>query len=160
LKQVDARLSGQTIESVLVVFLDIRSAAVAKTIIDIKVYESAFDHFVAQVWEVHKTIAEKRAPADDAAATPPTDFLNPELHQNDATHDFDSDNDVIVDIPVMNDNEDESLAMEHENCTLWINQPVDRTRFLNNTSSKTKNVNLKKELQTIHGRFLRVDPLK
>jgi hypothetical protein len=46
----------------------------------------------------------------------------------------------------------------------WIqsmrNQPVDRTTFLTDTSSKTKDEDLTKELQTIHGRFLRVDPLK
>jgi hypothetical protein len=78
LKQAEARLPGQTIESVLFVFLDIRSAAVAKTIIDTKIYESAFYHFVAHVWEVRQKIAEKRAPA---AAAPPTDYLNPEHHQ-------------------------------------------------------------------------------
>jgi hypothetical protein len=59
LKQVEAHLSGQTVEGVLVVFLDIRSAAVAKKIIDTKIYESVFDQFVAHVWEVRQKIAEK-----------------------------------------------------------------------------------------------------
>jgi hypothetical protein len=91
---------------------------------------------------------------------PPTYSLNPEHHQDDAVQDFDSDENVIMDIPVTNDNKDEALAMEQENCTLWINQPVDWTSFPTNAYSKAKNEDLKKELQTIHGWFLHIDPLK
>jgi hypothetical protein len=81
-------------------------------------------------------------------------------NQDDAAQDCDSDDDVIMDISVTNDNKDEALAMERENCTLWINQPVNWMSFLTNTSSKAKNEDLKKELQIIHGRFFHVDPLK
>jgi hypothetical protein len=61
---------------------------------------------------------------------------------------------------VRNDNEDEAFARDLENCTLWINQPVDWTSFLTNASSQAKDEDLKKELQTIHGWFLHVDPIK
>jgi hypothetical protein len=50
----------------------------------------------------------------------------------------------------MNDNKDEALDMERGNCNLWINQPVDWTSFLTDISSKAKDEDLKKELQTIH----------
>jgi hypothetical protein len=56
-----------------------------------------------------------------------------------------------MDAPVMNENEEEFLAMERNNCNLWINQPVDWTSFLTDISSKDKDEDLKKELQTIHG---------
>jgi hypothetical protein len=126
-----------------VVFLDIRSAAVAKTIIDNKIYERAVDHFVAQIWEVRQNIAEKQAPAAVAAAAPTMDSLNPEHHQDGAAQDFDSDNDVIVEIPVMNNNEVQAMAMTCDNCTLWINQPVAWTNFLTGISSKAKDEDLK-----------------
>jgi hypothetical protein len=67
---------------------------------------------------------------------------------------------VIVEMPVMNFNEDEALARESDNCTLWINQPYDWTSFLTDISSRAKHEDLKKELQTIQGRFLHVTPLK
>jgi hypothetical protein len=52
LKHAEARFPGQTIQSVFVVFLDIRSTSVAKTIIDTEIYEKDFDHFVARVLDV------------------------------------------------------------------------------------------------------------
>jgi hypothetical protein len=58
---------------------------------------------------------------------------------------------VIVDAPVMNDNEDKALDMEHDNWYLWINQPNDWTSFLTDISSSAKYEDLEKELQTIHG---------
>jgi hypothetical protein len=78
LKQVEARLPRQTIESVLIVFLDIRSASVVKTIIDTEIYEKAFEQFVARVLEVRQKIAEKRAPC--AFTESPAD--NPANHQD------------------------------------------------------------------------------
>ena len=43
MKQVEARLPSQTVSTVLVVLLDIWSAAIAKTIIDTEIYDKAFD---------------------------------------------------------------------------------------------------------------------
>ena len=57
-------------------------------------------------------------------------------------------------------NEEDSLAMERDNFTSWIKQPVDWTLFLTDTSSNTNNEDTKKELQTIHGGFLHIDTLK
>jgi hypothetical protein len=78
------------------------------------------------------------------------DSLNPEHHQDGAAQYFDSDDDVIVDIPVTSDSEDEALAMERKNCTLWINQPDNWMSFVTETSSKAKHKDIKKKLQTIH----------
>jgi hypothetical protein len=51
---------------------------------------------------------------------------------------FDSDDDVSVDIPVTNDNENEALAMERDNRTLWINQPVNWTSFMTGIPPRPK----------------------
>jgi hypothetical protein len=56
--------------------LDIPSAAVAKTIIDTEICESALDHFVARVWEVHQKIIEKRAPSAFTTEAPAADSPN------------------------------------------------------------------------------------
>jgi hypothetical protein len=61
------------------------------------------------------------------------------------------DDDAIVEIPVTNDNEDEALVKECEDCTFWMNHPVDWKIFLTDTSSKANHEDPKKELQTIHG---------
>jgi hypothetical protein len=91
-------------------------------------------------------------PVHDVAAEEPTSNpANQDQHQDDGAADFDSDDDVIVDMQVMNDNEEGALAMERDNCILWINQAVDWTSFLTDISSKAKDEDLKKELQTIHG---------
>jgi hypothetical protein len=148
---VEARFTGQTIDSFLVIFLDIRSASVATIIIDAKIYERAFGYFVARVLEVRQKIAEKRAACDFTAEAPTSNPANQDQHQDDGAADFDSDEDVIVDVPVMNDKEDKALAMERDNCNLWINQPVDWTTFLTDISSKAKDEYLNKKLQTIHG---------
>jgi hypothetical protein len=79
--------------------------------------------------EFRQKITEKRAPCAVAAEAPTSNPANQDQHQDNVTADFDSDDDVIVNVPVMNDNEDEALAMEHDNCNLWINQPVDWTSF-------------------------------
>ena len=63
MKQVDARLPSQTFSTVLVLFLDILSAAVAKTIIDTEIYDKASDYFVERALEVRKKIAQKRVPS-------------------------------------------------------------------------------------------------
>jgi abortive infection bacteriophage resistance protein len=55
------RKPKKTIESVLVVFLDIRSTSLAKMIIDIDIYDNAFDQFVRKVWEVRKLLAHNTA---------------------------------------------------------------------------------------------------
>ena len=109
--------------------------------------------------EVRKKIAQKRAPSACATEVPASNSPNQEHHQDDAAQYFDSDDDVIVETPVHN-NEEDALARERENCTLWIKQPVYWTRFLIDTFFNTNNEDLKKELQTIHGIFLHVDPLK
>ena len=49
MKQVEERLPSQTHLAVLVVFLNIRYAAVAKTIIDTEIYDNAFEYFVERV---------------------------------------------------------------------------------------------------------------
>jgi hypothetical protein len=122
------------------VFLDIRSASVAKIIIGTKIYERSFDHFVTRFLGVRQKMAEKRAPCAFAAESSRANRVNQDQHQDDVAayfdFDFHSDDDVIVDVPVMNDNEDEDLAMERDNCNLWINQPVDWTSVLTNISSK------------------------
>jgi hypothetical protein len=143
---VEAHFSGQTIESFLIIFLDIRSVSVAKTITDTEIYERAFDQFAASVFEVRQKIAEKRAPCAFTAEAPAANPANQDQHQDDGAEDFDSDEDVIVDVPVMNANEDESLAMERDTCNLWINQPVDWMSFLTNISTKAKDEDLKKDL--------------
>ena len=60
----------------------------------------------------------------------------------------------------MHDNEDDSLARERENFTLWIKQPVECTHFLAGNSSNANNEDIKRELQTINEIFLHADPLK
>jgi hypothetical protein len=67
---------------------------------------------------------------------------------------------VIVKIPVTTYNEDKALVKERDKCTFLINQSVDCTSFLTDTSSNTKGEDLKKELQTIYGQFFHIDPLK
>ena len=63
MKQVEAHITSKNISTVLVVFRDIRAAAFAKTIIDIEIYDIAFDYFIKQVLEVCKNIAKKLAPS-------------------------------------------------------------------------------------------------
>ena len=43
MNNVEARLTSQTVLTVLVVFLDICSGVVSKTIIDTEIYDNAFD---------------------------------------------------------------------------------------------------------------------
>jgi hypothetical protein len=112
-------LPGQTIVSVLVVSLDIRSSLVVKIIIDTKIYESAFDQFVARVLEFCQKIAE--SPCAFAAESPAANPTNQDQHQDDVAEGFDSDENVIMKMPVMYDNEDEALDMKRDKCTLWIN---------------------------------------
>jgi hypothetical protein len=83
-------------------------------------------------------MAEKQSPCAFAAEAPTANPANQDQHQDDGAADFDSDDDVILDVPVMNDNEDEALAMERDSCNLWINQPVNWTSFLTDISSKAK----------------------
>jgi hypothetical protein len=131
-----------------------------KIIIDLDIFDSYFDYFVQHIRDVLQKIDEGRAPVVVAAASPPTDALNPEQQQDDAGNELDLDDDIIVEIPNTEDNEEDTLAMERDNCTLWINQSVDWMNYLIKTSSNAKHENLKKELQTTHGRFLHVAPLK
>ena len=63
MNQEESRLPSQTVFTVLVLSLDIKYAAVAKTIIDIEIYDIAFDYFIKQVLEVCKNIAKKLAPS-------------------------------------------------------------------------------------------------
>ena len=93
-----------------------------------------------------------------ATEAPVANSHNQEHHQDDSAQDFDSDYDFIVETLVHN-NDDNSLARKFDNCTLWINQPVNWTCFLTDTSSNTNNEDLKKEFQTIHGILLHVDTL-
>ena len=50
MNQVDALLPSQTILTVFVLFLEIRSAAVSMTIVDTEMYDNAFDHFFERVF--------------------------------------------------------------------------------------------------------------
>ena len=109
--------------------------------------------------EVHKKIAQKRAPSVCATEAPAANITNQEHHQDDAAQESDSDNYFIMENKVHN-NEDNDLTRDHENCTLWIKQPVNWTHFLTYTSFNTNNEDLKKELKTLHGRYIHVDPFK
>ena len=62
MKQVEGRLPSQNVSTVLVIFLGIWSASVAKKIIDTQIYDNDFDYFVEPVLEVCKKIYQKRAP--------------------------------------------------------------------------------------------------
>ena len=108
--------------------------------------------------EVRKKISQRRAPSAYAIEAPDANSPNQEHHWDDAAQYFDSDIDFIVETTV-HDNEDDALERERENCTLWINQSVDWTSFLTDNSYNANNEDLNKYLQTIHRRYLHIDPL-
>ena len=93
----------------LVVFLDIWYPAVAKKIIDTEIYDKTFNYFVEQVLEVDWKISQKQPPSACAIEAPLANYTNQEHHQDDAEEDFDSDDDVIVETPV-HENDDDQLA--------------------------------------------------
>ena len=101
----------------------------------------------------------KTVPSACAIEAPADNYPNQEHPQDCSAQCFDSDDDVIVETPVHN-SEYYVLARERDNCTLWIKQPVDWTRFLTDTSYNNNNEDLKKSFQNIHGIFLHVDPRK
>jgi hypothetical protein len=70
----------------------------AKTIIDVDIYDNSFDYFVPHIWDVRQKIAEGRATAAIAAAAPPVNSLKPEQQKGDAAHEFNLDDDVVVEI--------------------------------------------------------------
>ena len=76
MKQVELCLPIKTDSTVLVVFLDIQSAAVSKTIIDTEIYDNAFDYFVEQVLEVRKKISKIQAPSACAIEAPAANHPN------------------------------------------------------------------------------------
>jgi hypothetical protein len=90
----------QNIESVLVVFLDIRSTLLAKIIIDIDIYDYVFDHFVRKVWELRKLLAHKTAAVNAGTRETPITTKETEFVKDTAI--FDSDDDVIVDFSSYN----------------------------------------------------------
>ena len=143
IRQVEAYLPSQTVLTVLVIFLDIWSAAVSKTIIDTEIYDKDFDYFVKQVLEVRKKIAQNKEPSACATEAPSANSPYQEHHQDDATQAFDSDYNASVETTVHN-NEENSLARERENCILRIKQPVDQINFLIDTYYNTNNEKLKK----------------
>ena len=93
--------------------------------------------------EVCKKIAHKQASSACATESPAANSTNQEHYQGDSAQDFDSDDDVIVET-TFHKNDEDTLAREHENCTLWIKQPVDWTRFLTDAYSNSNNEDLKK----------------
>jgi hypothetical protein len=157
LKQVEKRLPKQTIESVLVVFLDIRSTSLAKMIINIDIYDNAFYHFVRKVWEVRKLLAQKTAAINEGTRETPT--TTKETKSAKDTANFDSDGDMI-DFPAATEDDDEALEKELENCISWMNQTVEWKKFLTAKSTKDNQYQLKIDLHTVQGCFLLVDPLK
>ena len=106
-------------------------------------------------------IAKKRSPVAIAAEAPAATSAVQENNEEEMEEDFDSDDDIIEAMPELNENMEQALSIERENCNLWINQHVEWNKFLTDkSSSMTEADDLKKELKTIHGRFLHVDPLK
>ena len=93
--------------------------------------------------EVRKKIAEKRSLSACATEASADNSTNQEHHQDDTAHEFDSDDDIIVETPVQY-HEDNALTRERENFTLWIKQPVNWTRFIIDNSSNTNNEDLNK----------------
>jgi hypothetical protein len=59
------------IERMSVVVLDICSTSPAKIIIDIDIYDNAFDHFVREVWEVRKLLAQNTAAVNEGTRETP-----------------------------------------------------------------------------------------
>jgi hypothetical protein len=157
LKQVEKCLPKQTIESALVVFLDIRSTSLAKMIIHIDIYDNAFDYFVRKVWEVRKLLAQKIAAVNEG--TRETSITTKETKSVKDTAMFDPDDDMI-DFPAATDGDDEALEKERENCISWMNQTVEWKNFLTPKSAKANRDQLEIDLKTVQGRFLHVDPLK
>ena len=100
MNQEESRLPSQTVFTVLVLSLDIKYAAVAKTIIDTEIHDKYFDFFFEQVLEVCKNITKKRSPFTFATEIPLPNYPNQEQHQDDAEQDFDSDNGDIVETTV------------------------------------------------------------
>jgi hypothetical protein len=126
LKQVEKRLPKQTIDSVLVVFLYMCSTSLAKMIIDIDIYNNAFDHFVRKVWEVRKLLAQSTAAVNEGTIETP--ITTKETKSVKGTVIFDSDDDII-DFPAATEGEDEALDKERENCISWMNQTVEWKKF-------------------------------
>ena len=73
---VEARLPIQNVSIVMVVLLDIWSAAVSKTIVDTEICDNTFDYFVEQVLEARKKITHKRAPFECATESPAANYPN------------------------------------------------------------------------------------
>jgi hypothetical protein len=154
---VEKRLPKQTIESVFVVFLDIRSTLLAKMIIDIDIYDNAFDHFVRKLWEVRKLLAQKTAAVNEG--TRETPITTKETMSVKDTAIFESDDDMI-DFPAATEGDDEALEKERENCISWMNQTVAWKKCLTPKSVKANQDQLEIDLQTVQDHFLHVDPLK
>ena len=62
MNQVEARLHSKTVLAVLVVFLDIQSAAVAKKIIDTEIYDKYFDYFFDRIWMLIRKLLRSEHP--------------------------------------------------------------------------------------------------
>jgi hypothetical protein len=154
---VEKRLPKQTIESMLVVFLDIRSTSLTKMIIDIDLYDNAFDHFVRKLWEVRKLLAQKTSAVNEGTRETPINTKETKSVKDTAM--FDSDDDMI-DFPATTEGDDEALEKERDNCISWMNKTVEWKKFLTPKSAKANQYQLEIDLQTVQGRFLHVDPLK
>ena len=63
MNHVEARLLSQNYSTVLVVLMEIWSAAFSKTIIDTEIYDNASEYFVERVLEVCKKIVQKKSPS-------------------------------------------------------------------------------------------------
>ena len=123
--------------------MDIQSAAVAKTIVDTKIYEKSSDYFVEQVQEVCNSISQKQVTYSCATEAPSANSPNKEHHQDVVAKYFESDDYDIMET-TLNDNQDDSLARESDNCTLQIKAPVDQSRFLTDIYPYTNNEDLNK----------------
>ena len=124
MKHIEARLPNQTVSTVFVVLMDIRSVAVAKTIVDTKIYEKSSDYFVEHVWEVCNSISQKQVTYSCATEAPSSNSPNKEHYQGVVAKYFESDDYDIMET-TLHDKEDDSLARESDNCTLQIKAPVD-----------------------------------
>ena len=110
----EALLTSQTVSTVLVIFMEIRSTAFAKTIIDIEIFDNLFDYFSERFLEVSKKIAQKRAPYACAIEAPAANYSNQEQHQDDASNNLTQIMILSWKLQCM-ENEDDVLSRDREN---------------------------------------------
>ena len=155
--QFRLRLPQQKVHDCIVVFLDIRTASLAKTIIDEELYDAALDNFVDEVdWIIHK--------------------MSPGTVSSDITNDYttnDDDNilveesnvsfgkDYVYSEDIIEDTQESDNQCTPRQCCLeWINLKVNWKEYLNDDALHMDAISLDQRLKYVSGRFTLVDPLK